>query len=83
MKYSSINQTKLWLVLTVIFMGTGLSAFSQETEPNNTVDQANYFQVNSTLTAAIGVSGFAPGLYMVMLKTNYGISSEKLVVGKA
>jgi len=29
----------------------------------------------------VDVSVFAPGIYMVMLKTNYGISAEKLVVG--
>ncbi len=43
-------------VIMLIFI-TNLSAISQETEPNDTFDQANYFTINSTLTAAIGEWG--------------------------
>lgn len=57
MKASGFMRMASRVLFTVVLFGYGISAFSQETEPNNTVDQANYFTLNGTLTAAIGVAG--------------------------
>ncbi len=41
------------LTAILISLTFGFSAFSQETEPNNSADEANAFQLNSTITATI------------------------------
>ena len=57
MKTQGLKRVESILASLALLLSAGFTALSQETEPNNTVDQANYFQINSTLTAAIGVQG--------------------------
>ncbi len=57
MKTQGLKRVAPILASLALLLSAGFAALSQETEPNNTVDQANYFQINSTLTASIGVAG--------------------------